>query len=43
MRSDTWKEGQNTRHEQIIAEAGQESVVPRIGHVIDATGAVVRT
>ena len=49
-RSDIWKKPKKVKtkvehktYEQIIAEAGQESVVPGIGQIIDATGAVVRT
>jgi len=49
-RSDIWKKPKKVKtkvehktYEQIIAEAGQESAVPGIGQIIDATGAVVRT
>ena len=46
-RSDIWKKPKKVKtkvehktYEQIVAEAGQESVVPGIGHIIDA---IVRT
>ena len=49
-RSDIWKKPKKVKtkvehktYEQIVAEAGQESVVPGIGQIIDATGVVVRT
>ena len=49
-RSDIWKKPKKVKtkvehktYEQIIAEAGQESAVPGIGQIIDATGAIVRT